>query len=46
VDDVSFDKVVVWLNTLKKSLNVSVEQISIDKGDDPGKVSARLTLSS
>lgn len=46
VDDVSFDKMMVWLSTMRKSLNVTVEQISIDKDDDPGKVSARLTLSS
>jgi general secretion pathway protein M len=46
VDDVSFDKMMVWLSTMRKSLSVTVEQISIDKDDDPGKVSARLTLSS
>ena len=46
VDDASFDQVITWLARLKSSLGVKVEQISIDKDDDPGKVSARMTLSS
>jgi general secretion pathway protein M len=46
VDDESFDKVISWLGRLKSSLGVKVEQISIDKDDDPGKISARMTLSS
>jgi len=46
VDDASFDKVMTWLSSLKKSLNVNVEQVSIEKDDAPGQVSARLTLSS
>ena len=46
VDNVSFDKMMSWLTALQKKLNVSVEQISIEKDDLAGKVSARLTLSS
>lgn len=46
VDDASFDRVISWLGKLKSSLGVSVEQISIDKDDAPGKISARMTLSS
>ncbi|WP_197470108.1 type II secretion system protein GspM, partial [Oleiphilus sp. HI0117] len=46
VDDASFDKVISWLSRLKSSLGVRVEQISIDKDDAPGKISARMTLSS
>ncbi len=46
VDDASFDKVVAWLSRMKRSLGVRVEQISIDKDDAPGKISARMTLSS
>lgn len=46
VDDASFDKVMVWLSTLKRTLNVRVEQVSVEKSDKPGLVSARLTLSS
>lgn len=46
VDNAEFDKVIVWLTTLKKSLGVQVEQITIEKDDGPGLVSARMTLSS
>ena len=46
VEDASFDKMMNWLNTLQKTLNVRVEQISLEKTDAPGLVSARLTLSS
>lgn len=46
VDNASFDKVVSWLARLRGSLGIKVEQISIDKDDDPGKVGARMTLSS
>jgi len=46
VDNASFDKMISWLTALNKSLNVSVEQISIEKDDAAGLVSARLTLSS
>jgi len=45
VDDASFDKVMIWLSTLNKKLNVKVEQISVEKDDAVGQVSARLTLS-
>jgi len=45
VDNVSFDKMVTWLATLKKSLNIVVEQISVEKDDAAGQVSSRLTLS-
>jgi general secretion pathway protein M len=46
VEDAAFDKMMNWLNTLHKTLNVRVEQISLEKTDAPGLVSARLTLSS
>ncbi|MFT6029308.1 MAG: general secretion pathway protein M [Oleiphilaceae bacterium] len=46
VDDASFDKMIIWLTTMKRTLNVRVEQISVEKSDGPGLVSARLTLSS
>jgi len=46
VEDVSFDVLVTWLGKLEKSVNVTVEQISVEKQDKPGVVSARLTLSS
>lgn len=46
VDDAAFDKMMTWLTTMKRTLNVRVEQISVEKSDGPGLVSARLTLSS
>jgi general secretion pathway protein M len=46
VEDAPFDKMMVWLTTMKRTLNVKVEQISVEKSDGPGLVSARLTLSS
>lgn len=46
VEDVSFDNLVAWLSKLDKAIKVSVEQISVEKQDKPGVVSARLTLSS
>jgi len=45
VDNVSFDKMMTWLSALKKSLNIVVEQISVEKDDAAGQVSSRLTLS-
>jgi general secretion pathway protein M len=46
VEDVSFDVLVSWLSALETSVNVKVEQISVEKQDKPGVVSARLTLTS
>lgn len=46
VDDAPFDKMIKWLDRMKKSLGVTVEQITIEKDDSPGLVSARMTLSS
>lgn len=46
VEDAPFDKMMSWLNTLQKTLKVRVDQISLEKTDAPGLVSARLTLSS
>jgi len=46
IDDASFDKIMLWLKALGSSLQVTVEQISVEKGEAPGRVSARLTLAS
>ena len=46
VEDVSFDVLVSWLSALETSVSVKVEQISVEKQDKPGVVSARLTLTS
>jgi general secretion pathway protein M len=45
VDNASFDKMITWLTALKTSLNIVVEQISVEKDDVEGQVSSRLTLS-
>lgn len=46
LEDAPFDKMVEWLAQLEKNLKVRVEQISVEKEDAPGMISARLTLSS
>lgn len=46
LDGASFDKMMTWLTTLKRTLNVKVEQISVEKSEGAGLVSARITLSS
>lgn len=46
VEDSSFDKLVSWLTELERNLKVRVEQISIEKDEAEGLVSARITLSS
>jgi len=44
VEDASFDKMIAWLGDLKNSLGVIAEQVSVEKEDAEGLVSARLTL--
>ncbi len=46
LEDASFDKMVAWLGDLKKNLGVTAEQVSVEKEDAEGLVSARLTLAS
>lgn len=46
VDEVSFNNMMAWLTQLQKTLNIRVEQVTIEKNDQDGLVSARLTLSS
>lgn len=46
VDDVAFDKLVSWLSVLKARIGVEVDQISLERQDKPGLISARLTLRS
>lgn len=40
----SFDAIVRWLDTLRSSYGITVESISIDKGDANSTVNASLTL--
>ena len=46
VDEVPFNNMMAWLTQLQKTLNIRVEQVTIEKTDQDGLVSARLTLSS
>lgn len=46
IEDAPFDKLVSWLSELERNLKVRVEQISVEKDEAEGLVSARLTLSS
>lgn len=46
VDQVSFNSMMAWLTQLQQNLNIRVEQVTIEKSDQDGLVSARLTLSS
>lgn len=46
IENESFDKMISWLNALNTSLGIKVEQISVEKADQPGLVSARITLAS
>lgn len=46
VDEVPFNNMMAWLTHLQQKLNIRVEQVTIEKTDQDGLVSARLTLSS
>lgn len=46
LEDAAFDKLMLWLNDLSNSLSIKADQISIEKDDADGLVSARLTLAS
>jgi general secretion pathway protein M len=46
VDDVPFNNMITWLSQLQEKLGIRVELVTIDKSDQEGRVSARLTLSS
>lgn len=44
VDAVSFDQMLVWLNTLEKQYGINVISADIDRDKEAGLVNARLTL--
>ena len=44
LDKVSFNQMMLWISELNQRFGVRVEQISVDKSDRPGDVSARLSL--
>ncbi len=44
LERVPFNQMLLWLDDLEKQFGVQVEQISVDRDDTPGVVTARLTL--
>jgi general secretion pathway protein M len=46
LEKVPFDKMIAWLGALDASLNISADQVSIEKEEAQGMISARITLSS
>ncbi len=44
LEQVSFDKVILWLGTLKQAHGVNIVNAVIDRQTDNGQVNARLTL--
>lgn len=45
LESASFDSVVVWLETLARQHGISVDEMSLDRADAPGRINASLTLS-
>lgn len=45
LDRVPFDQMMLWLSDINQKNNIVVEQMTVDKTDQPGQVSARLSLS-
>ena len=44
IDSVSFDQLLVWLNTLEQQHGISITTASIDRADGTGSISARLSF--
>jgi len=44
LDGASFDQMLVWLNTLEQSHGIPVSSASIERGEKPGTVNARLSF--
>ena len=44
LDDVPFDAMMRWLQALQQTHGIRIEQISVDRGDVPGIIRARLSL--
>jgi len=43
-DAVSFDQVLLWLNTLQTQYGISVSSANLDRDQKPGAINARMTL--
>jgi len=44
LDMVSFDQMLIWINTLKRNYNVTITSANIERADQPGAVNARLSF--
>lgn len=44
LEQASFDDVMIWLGTLQRSYGVSVVDLAVDRQEQVGRVSARITL--
>ncbi|MDH5610909.1 MAG: type II secretion system protein M [Gammaproteobacteria bacterium] len=44
IDSASFDQLLVWLNTLEQQHGVTVTTANIERNDQPGSISARLSF--
>ena len=44
LEQASFDDVMIWLGTLQRSYSVSVVDLAVDRQEQVGRVSARITL--
>ena len=44
IDSVSFDQLLVWLNTLEQQHGVAITTASIERNDNAGSISARLSF--
>jgi len=44
IDSASFDQLLVWLNTLEQQHGVTITTASIERNDQPGTISARLSF--
>jgi general secretion pathway protein M len=43
-EDVSFDQLLLWLDTLQTRYGISVSSANLDRADKAGAVKARMTL--
>lgn len=44
LDNVPFNQVAAWLETLNSDYGIAIDQAALDRGKSPGQVSVRLTL--
>jgi general secretion pathway protein M len=44
LDAVSFDQMLLWLNTLQTQYGITVSSANLDRDDKPGAVNVRMTL--